>query len=284
MNMVVRRNLYPAIPILAVLLGAGIAAVVGRRCAARAEAPRAVATAAVLAPASAWRQRAPSSRRSASPARAPATRRGSGSAPTSRRREDRQGVVHAELPARGVRRAAGPLRRQVHRRRAARRAERLLLLASAAYNRFQNPAAVTKAHQRDIGANYREIFSTLPLAREWHPRRRQLGPTLRLYRLDAQPSECTAGGTIDAELAFVPDGGMRPEPRRPVRYFADGQWSSFKACLEPGSYRVELDGTVAGAGELRLRAVAGRDIGRAALRAGQTTAGRSRCRAAKRYW
>jgi 4-amino-4-deoxy-L-arabinose transferase-like glycosyltransferase len=275
MNMVVRRNLYPAIPILAVFLGAGSAAWIIRI---RAWLPqpflRATAAAILILLA-------------VGPAVARTTEQGLSLSRPSTREEARE-WIRENLPhgVTIVKESYTPRFRPeefaVLQSRFAGRfsvaqirdpRNDYLLLASAAYNRFQNPAAVTKEHQRAIATQYQEFFRGFPQVRQWSPGRWQLGPTLKLYRIDPEAAVCTAGGTLVSEHAFIPDGGMRRGPKMPVRYFAPGQWSLFKGCFEPGSYRVELDGTIVAPGEVLVRSVDGREIGRAALETGRKAAG-----------
>ncbi len=274
MNMVVQRNLYPALPILAVFLGAGIAAALFR---VRSLLPRPLlrlaATAALVLLAVA-------------PAVARTAEQGISLSRPSTRDEARE-WIRGNLPhgvtivKESYTPSFQPEEFAVLQSRFAGRftvaqvrdpRNDYLLLASAAYNRFQDASAVTKEHQRGIAANYQEFFR-FPQVREWSPRRWQRGPTLKLYRIDPGPASWTAGGTLPSDLAFIPDGGMRRGPKMPVRWFAPGQWSLFKGCFEPGSYRIELDGTVLAPGEIRIRSVAGREIGKAALAAGQRAVG-----------
>ncbi len=275
MNMVVRRNLYPAIPILAVFLGAGVAAALVR---VPSFLPRPLLRTAVTALLVVL---------AVGVAVARTMEQGISLSRPSTRDEARE-WIRGNLPhgVRIVKESYTPSFRPeefaVLQSRFAGRftaaqirdpQNDYLLLASAAYNRFQDAAAVTKEHQRGIAGNYQEFFRGFPQVREWSPGRWQLGPTLKLYRVEPDPVLCTAGGTLSSDLAFIPDGGMRRGPKMPVRWFAPGQWSLFKGCFAPGVYRIELDGTVLAPGEIRIRSVDGREIGKAALQTGQKAAG-----------
>jgi hypothetical protein len=57
-----------------------------------------------------------------------------------------------------------------------------VLVANAAYGRFADPAALSKPHQREMAETYAEIFRSFELVREWTPGELQEGPVLRLYR------------------------------------------------------------------------------------------------------
>jgi hypothetical protein len=142
-----------------------------------------------------------------------------------------------------------------------------LLLSSAAYSRFHDPASLFTENQREIARRYETIFHTFPLVREWDPDNYQLGPVLRLYRIDPLPAACGLAAEIRAADAFVPDESMRVAPGGPVRYTAAGQWSLFRGCFPAGRYRVTMRGQVAGAGAGRVRVTdaAGTQVGESAV-------------------
>jgi len=131
-----------------------------------------------------------------------------------------------------------------------------LLLSSAAYSRFADSEALVKPHQREFAARYQQIFATFPLLQEWDPDEMQLGPVLRLYRLEPLAAECRDHANLAASDAFVSDPAMHRVAERPVRWTAPGQWALFKTCLLPGRYRIAVEGDVATPG---LLVVADRD-------------------------
>lgn len=263
MHMVVKRNLYPVIPILAVLLGVGIAAWLAVLVQ---EGPlfRAAATALVLL--CLW------------PVTARTARQTMGLARHSTR-ELAAEWIRANLP-RGagiVKETYTPSLRAaeyavVHRRFAARVPPAELrngrhdyvLLASAAYVRFLDPERLTRPHQRQLAATYREIF-TYEMVKEWSPTATRLGPGLRLYRIP-DPASCGQEGVLSAPAAFVPDGAMRPPEGRTIRYDVAGQWALFKHCLDPGRYQLTLRGRIVpqapgrAGGEVRVRNLAGEEL------------------------
>lgn len=272
MNMVVRRNLLPAVPPLAAFTGVGVVAawaaameLVGRRrsrsaSGARSEtapkargglgggrwlAPAAVALLAVLI-------LLPPASRSLTASVAMAR--------PSTRELARAWLVENAPPGSAVLRESygpelPPERFAVWKSRfAARfpladlRAGKVdyLVLASAAYGRFLDPEQHSREHHATYGAWYREVFADLPLAARIVPGRFTWGPVVRIHRLPAvQPS---AGAlTLPASGFFVPDGGMRPAGGKgaAVRWFRPGQWSLAKADLVAGAWRLELEGEVA---------------------------------------
>jgi 4-amino-4-deoxy-L-arabinose transferase-like glycosyltransferase len=119
-----------------------------------------------------------------------------------------------------------------------------LLLSSSAYARFRDPEALFKPHQKELAQRYDEIFRTFPLVQEWLPGDFQAGPVLRLYRVDPQPAACQPSAVRAAADAFVSDPAMRPALARPIRFTATGQWALFKACLPSGRYHLTVAGAV----------------------------------------
>lgn len=253
MSMVVKRNLYPVLPILAVLVGVGLAAWLTVLIQ---EGPlfRAAATVLVLV--------------SFVPVLVRTVRQDAGLARSSTR-ELAAEWVRANVP-RGVAIVketytpslpAGEY--EVAQRRFAARVPLAemrgghydyVLLASASYTRFLQPASLRQEHHRQLAQRYAEMFRSFELVQEWVPDAQRLGPVLRLYRVP-EPAACghwEGGATVlPAARAFVPDHGMRPEaPRqtpqapRSVRYDVSGQWALFKACLEPGRHRLTLRGKI----------------------------------------
>jgi hypothetical protein len=182
MSMVVRRNLYPVIPILAALLGVGVGAWLGRlrevRWESRAQPVLAAVLLLVCLLAPAWETGV----QALSLAR-PSTRdvsrewirthvpRGASIAKESYTPDFPDGEFQV-----------------LHRRFVTRLTlEELqgfdyVLVASAAYARFRDPAALTRPHQQKMAERYEEIFRSWKLVQEWVPSATRLGPVIRLYR------------------------------------------------------------------------------------------------------
>lgn len=182
MNMVVKRNLYPVVPAVAVFLGIGTAAWLrwlGERLprpAARATVTAALALACLALPLRETVVQAVS-----------LARRGT--------REQAAAWIASNVPA-GASIAkesytpdfpAGRYR-VFHRRFVTRlsldelRGFDYVLVASSAYLRFADPAALTRQHQREMAERYARMFKTFELVHEWRPAEMQAGPVLRLYR------------------------------------------------------------------------------------------------------
>lgn len=175
MSMVVRRNLYPAVPILAALLGVGIGAWASRLRARPALAGLLIA-ACVLLPA--WRTgiqdvalARPSTRDVAREWIRTQVPRGTSIAKegyTPNFPEGEYQVLHRRFLTRLT---LEELRKFDY-----------VLVASASYERFRNPAALTRPHQQKMAERYAEIFRSWELVQEWVPSELRLGPVLRLYR------------------------------------------------------------------------------------------------------
>jgi hypothetical protein len=269
MNMAVKRNLDPVLPSLALVLGVGVVGGLGRLVAAW---PRGAASLAgpwakriagtvvglallALPASSTWGQEVglvrPSTRELAAAWLAEHLPRGVAI------------LKESYTPDLDARRFAVEHQRFATRMSPAEMAEGgfdYLLLSSAAYARFADPEALTKPHQREFAERYREIFARFPLLEEWDPDEMQMGPVLRLYRVDPDPKSCQPTATLAAADAFS-QPGMQPAPERPLRWQAPGDWALFKACLPPGRYRVEVVGAIPGSGALKLFDVTGLALG-----------------------
>jgi hypothetical protein len=84
-----------------------------------------------------------------------------------------------------------------------------LLLASSAFQRFLDEEKTVKEHQQEYGERYRRIRAELPLLAVWEPGPRRLGPRLELYRiLPLSPAVPRREIRFAAADAFVPDPAM----------------------------------------------------------------------------
>ena len=312
MNMVVKRNLYPVLPILAVYLGAGIASWL----------ELAAGRAGEEAPSSSPSSSSPSSPPS-SPSPPPPSSPSSPPPPSSRpwwpgsrnawrwaaaalalaclwqpagltarqttgyvmpsTREEAGAWIGAHLPAGAaiVKESYTPDfppgRFAVSHQRFAGRIpidelrspeNDYLLLSSAAYSRFRDPGGLFTDNQRQLASRYDEIFRTFPLVKEWIPDELQLGPVLRLYRIDPEPAACLPAAELRAADAFVSDVGLRPDqehPEWPLRFHSPGDWGLFRGCFPAGRYRVGLLGNVRLPARVRVTDVAGVQLALLAL-------------------
>jgi hypothetical protein len=289
MNMVVKRNLYPVLPVLAVYLGAGIAAWLELA----AQLGRGAAT--ERGGGAAWRWAAAALVAACLWPPAELIARQTAGYVTASTREEAAAWIVAHLPpgAAIVKESYTPDftpgRFAVSHVRFAGRIpladlrhpdNDYLLLSSDAYSRFRDPQALFTDNQRQLASRYDEIFRTFPLVKEWIPGDLQLGPVLRLYRIDPDRAACPPRAAIGAlpplpapalpplpaASAFVPDAGMRAGPERPLRYRTRDDWSLFRGCAPAGRYRIALIGQVLQPALVRVADAAGTQLARAAVR------------------
>lgn len=262
MAMVVKRNLYPAMPPLAVLLGVGLAAgalwLRGRlpeRSAGLRAAAAPLLAVLCLAPA-AWRTAIETVGYVRPTTRDLAVEWMLENLPPGTRIVKEQYAPNLPEGAFEIANTRFAARLTLPEIRAA--GNDYLLLASDAYKRFLNPDMLSKEHHHQIGERYQTILDTYPQVAQWIPSRTRLGPIVKLYRLEPLDGDCRAGGEIPARDAHVPDGRMRAGPV--VTYNLPGQWSLFKGCFEAGRYALRLEGNASGQGSLRVVDAANRKI------------------------
>jgi 4-amino-4-deoxy-L-arabinose transferase-like glycosyltransferase len=267
MNMVVKRNLYPALPVLAAFLGAGLGALIAFAWRPRSETAGPATRAAGLA--LALRVSAALVVLACFALPVWATVEQASGLVRATTRELAAGWMRQHLPpgARIVKEAYtpdfAPGEFAVLGNRFAGRftLEELrdadndyLLLASDAYQRFLNPEETVKPHQRQIGERYQAILSGWHPIEEWFPSDTQVGPILKLYRLEPLPADCTPSHEIPAADAFVPDAAMRAGENR-VTFGAGGQWAMVKGCFPAGAYTLRAAGAGLTSGEVRVRSL-----------------------------
>ncbi|MEA2693828.1 MAG: hypothetical protein QOJ16_3215 [Acidobacteriota bacterium] len=271
MNMVVKRNLYPALPAFAAFLGAGLAAWVTFAWRPRATGSPALAVtlraSAVLVVLACF----------ALPVWATAQQAAGLVQPTTR--ELAAGWMRQHLPpgTRIVKEAYTPDFEPgefavLGNRFACRfslaeirdSGNDYLLLASDAYQRFLNPEQTVKPHQRQIGERYREILDRWHPIEEWIPSDVRLGPILKLYRLEPLSEDCKPSQELPAAEAFVPDSAMRVGEDR-VAFGVGGQWAMVKGCFPAGAYTLTARGAGLG-GEARVVSLESGEVGRFPLR------------------
>jgi hypothetical protein len=276
MAMAVKRNLYPVLPPLAALLGAGAAGWLPRRAprgeAAAAVRPRwriaaAVALGLVLLAAPAWRtvsaavaMARPSTREAALawvvdnlPPGAAILRESYAPDPSPHEWAVWKGRFAARFPLPELRRGGVDY----------------LILSSAAYGRFLDPAARTRAHHAVHAAWYERVFAELPLLREVVPGPLRLGPVIRIYRLPPEGPPGDSRHFAAPDDFFVSEEAMRGDGAVVVTGAA--QWSGVKADLVPGSYRLLLHGSGLAGGRVeafdaRAEALATRRLARGTAR------------------
>ncbi|MEM7481047.1 MAG: glycosyltransferase family 39 protein [Acidobacteriota bacterium] len=136
-----------------------------------------------------------------------------------------------------------------------------LLLSSAAYRRFLAPENLTKEHHRVFAQRYRQIFDEMTPLKDFHPSPTRRGPVLRLYALDPPDPRLERRRPFRAAEGFCADGARVAEQR--AVYEATGGWCLFKGYFEPGEYRLEWVGSevAAAAAQVDVRMREGEKVG-----------------------
>ncbi|MDY7094160.1 MAG: glycosyltransferase family 39 protein [Acidobacteriota bacterium] len=264
MHMVVRRNLYPALPAMAMLLGLGLAVLVlrlrgwfqtrsGGRLRPATMVPTALVALTLVAPIHHTLVQS------------------SGLVRASTRELAARWIEETLPPGAGIVREAytpklDPAQYAVWRLRFAAHIppetlengdQDFVLLAYNAYARFLDPANLTKEHHHLYAERYRRMLDSYPVVQEFRPSAGRRGPWLRLLKVPVEIPRQPRRQPLPAARAFVPDGSMAPQKEgAPVRYTRPGQWALLKTPLAAGEYRVRLDASSIEAGvepELRLR-------------------------------
>ena len=140
-----------------------------------------------------------------------------------------------------------------------------VLVSSGAFDRFFTPQGNTGARELEMRERYRTIFETWPLVATFPPSRTRLGPELRLYRAVPDPVRYRTRRRFGPDELFVPDGGMRAGEGRGIEFTREGQWVLAKEYLEPGAYRLRVEGRAAGSGTLTVLGLDHRSEERVAL-------------------
>ncbi len=257
MNMVVKRNLYPAVPPLAALLGIGLATGLRRVSAGWPRGRRLTAAVIVLA---AFALPAKETLLETAAFTRPSTREAAaawirdnlppGVAILKESYTPRQGLqAYALRQTRFVGRLTMEEIRDPQ--------QDYLLLAKSAYGRFLRDEILTKEHHFEISKRYREILDTFELIAEFPPSDTRRGPWLELYRIPNLPTPQTPELTLPATAAFLPDGSMRPKGSPVIRFTRPGQWALFKTPLATGTYRLQLQGSFKTPPRLRVLTLGG---------------------------
>lgn len=139
----------------------------------------------------------------------------------------------------------------------------LILVSAASYGRFFAPSASGDPEAVATRERYRRIFDSAPPLARFEPGPFRDGPALALYRETLASAPPATGALLQAGDAFVPDGAMRPKHAAEVRFTLDGQWLLFRVRLQPGRYLCRLAGSPAAGGDLRLLDLGNRELARA---------------------
>jgi hypothetical protein len=243
MSMVVARNAYPLIPILAALLGSGLVGLVSR--AARLPGLPIPVTAAVtgLALVAPLVQPVVVTLFDAAALAAPSTRQ-EAEAWAFEHLPPGARVLHEEytpkLPPdrfdlRRIRFAARLSPEQIERR-----GFEFVVLAKNAWGRFFDDDRVERPHHRNYRERYRTMLEQWPLLHESGPSRTRRGPEIQVRAVPLGEGEILAEGRLVPSELFVPDAGMRRAGS--VAFDRPGQWLVARLRLPAGDFEVSVLG------------------------------------------
>jgi hypothetical protein len=129
-----------------------------------------------------------------------------------------------------------------------------LLLASRAYARYLYLDPQEEAHHQVLAARYLEIFATWERIATFEPGRLRHGSQVDLFRIPWS-STLDLPTTLRPETALVGDATMVVAGA--LRFDSPGQWASFRAPLPAGTHHVQARGAMTEGGSLRVVAPSG---------------------------
>ena len=127
-----------------------------------------------------------------------------------------------------------------------------VLLADSAYRRFLKPENWTKPHHEVYAERYREILE-FDLVREWLPSPTRMGPRIGLYAIDSDPQVYLSEHRFELGDA-------------PFRYPRDDAYLLLKLYFDAGSYQISVDVEPSDVeGRVRIVTRDGREVGQLEL-------------------
>ena len=117
-----------------------------------------------------------------------------------------------------------------------------LLLSGNAYHRFLDPGQRTAAHHEEYAAFYEAVFAEFEEVREFAPGRFRRGPRLRYFSVDPVPVRYLSEREFRPGAAFASSGRMVPDGASALVFSRPEHWAAFKDYFEAGEYRAEIIG------------------------------------------
>lgn len=116
-----------------------------------------------------------------------------------------------------------------------------VFLARNAHLRFLGDSELLKPHQKEFPARYARLFD-LELARRFEPGRFRAGPDLLLYRVDPEPLTFVDQRTFRArEATYLSHPSLEASSPDGLRFSRKGLSAVFKEYFEAGSYSVSIN-------------------------------------------
>ncbi len=133
-------------------------------------------------------------------------------------------------------------------------------LASDAYERFLRPDLHFKDYHRVAERNYREIFEQLELVKELAPDRTRMGPGIRIYKVKLPESPLPDEQTLDATRPIFKHLRQAREQLARVQLTKSHRWYTYRAALPAGAHRLEFTGEVPGYAYLSVMDLDNREV------------------------
>lgn len=127
-----------------------------------------------------------------------------------------------------------------------------LVLAGHTYERWFEPNHAKVAHYDDFQRWYRHVFEDCERMAEFAPSRFRLGPVLRFYRIDPLEIVYARERHYEPHDVFLP-GQWKLEPGATQVFYPSDRWSVVKGYFAAGRYRLTLDGGVAEPARLAIQ-------------------------------
>lgn len=140
-----------------------------------------------------------------------------------------------------------------------------VLVSTGAHRRFFAEQGNATGRELAMRERYRTIFRDFPLVARFPGSRTRRGPGLRLYAVPPGDVPVRRARLFEPEELFVPDGRMRRREPGVVTVFEESQWLLAREWLEAGSFRVRARGAVGGTGEVVVRTRDGTEVARSAI-------------------
>ena len=135
-----------------------------------------------------------------------------------------------------------------------------VMLASTAFGRFLRPELHFKDYHRVAERNYRDIFEQLELVKEFEPHRTRMGPRILVYRVGLGEDPPPETQSLDVTQPIFKNLGLTVEQAARVQLTKSHRWHTYRAVLPAGSHRLHFTGEVPGYAYLSVVDLENRDV------------------------
>ena len=127
-----------------------------------------------------------------------------------------------------------------------------VILASTAFDRFLRPELHFEDHHKATERNYREIFERLELVQEIGPHRTRRGPRILIYEVPVDVSQVHDEQSIDASQPIIRKLRPRPEHAGRFEHLPTHRWQTLRVQLAAGSHQLAFVGEQPSSGWLSV--------------------------------